>query len=68
MKNRVFVVGNGMTKFLKPNPKNPDYPEMGKQATQRALRDAGISYDQIQHVPLKIYCFDTLGLCRICIR
>jgi len=50
MSNRVFIVGNGMTKFLKPRPANPDYPLMAKQATLRALRDAGITYDQIQHV------------------
>jgi len=50
MSNRVFVVGNGMTKFLKPRTGNPDYPDMAKQATLRALRDAGITYDQIQHV------------------
>jgi len=49
MTNRVFVVGNGMTKFLKPRTGNPDYPEMAKQATLRALRDAGISYDKVQH-------------------
>jgi len=50
MSNRVFVVGNGMTKFLKPRTGNPDYPLMAKQATLRALRDAGITYDQVQHV------------------
>ncbi len=50
MSKRVFVVGNGMTKFLKPRQNNPDYPQMAKQATERALRDAGISYDKIQHV------------------
>ena len=29
--DRVFVIGVGMTKFIKPGrPNNPDYPEMGK--------------------------------------
>lgn len=49
MSNRVFIVGNGMTKFLKPKPNNPDYPQLAKQATLRALRDANITYDQVQH-------------------
>ena len=30
MSQRVFVVGNGMTKFIKPNEQNPDYPLMAK--------------------------------------
>lgn len=50
--NRVFVIGNGMTKFVKPRAGNADYPQMAKQATLRALRDAGISYNQIQQVHL----------------
>jgi len=37
MNQRVFVIGNGMTKFLKPSEDNPDYPEMGKIAINRAL-------------------------------
>jgi len=37
-----------MTRFLKPSDKNPDYPDMGKQATQRALRDAGLKFTDIQ--------------------
>ena len=46
---RVFVVGVGMTKFIKPGrPGNPDYPEMGKQATLRALRDLGLPYKFVQ--------------------
>ena len=40
--NRVFVVGVGMTKFEKPGSrKNFDYPDMSKEACQRALEDAG---------------------------
>ncbi len=48
MSQRVFVIGNGMTKFLKPREGNPDYPQMGKQAVQRAIRDAGIDYKEVQ--------------------
>ena len=47
-KQRVFVVGVGMTKFLKPSDDNPDYPQMAKTAVNRALFDAGIDYKKIQ--------------------
>jgi len=40
----VFVVGNGMTKFLKPGKHKFDYHELGEIAIRRALRDAGIKY------------------------
>mgnify|MGYP000857452405 FL=1 len=43
-KERVFVVGVGMTKFMKPSDSNPDYPQMAKQGVSRALRDANLSY------------------------
>ncbi|KRX07791.1 Thiolase-like protein [Pseudocohnilembus persalinus] len=47
--NRVFVVGCGMTKFIKPGkPGNPDYPLMCKQAVSRALRDANLTFDSIE--------------------
>ena len=45
---RVFVVGVGMTKFEKPGRRNWDYPQMGKVAGQKALRDAGIRYEDVQ--------------------
>lgn len=47
-KERVFVVGVGMTKFLKPSDKNPDYPQMAKQAVTRALRDANLGYKAVE--------------------
>lgn len=46
--DRVFVVGVGMTKFMKPSDNNPDYPIMAKQAVNRALRDANLSYKVIE--------------------
>lgn len=47
--NRVFVVGVGMTKFIKPGrPENPDYHILAKQAVERAMRDANISYNRVQ--------------------
>ncbi|KAM3140336.1 sterol carrier protein 2 [Paramecium bursaria] len=49
MSTRVFVIGVGMTKFIKPGrDDNPDYPQLAAQATQRALRDAGVSFKQIE--------------------
>ena len=45
---RVFVVGNGMTRFLKPGKHSFDYPDLSKIAIQRALRDAAVGYEQIE--------------------
>ena len=47
-KQRIFVVGVGMTKFIKPREGNPDYPVMAAQATHRALRDSNLNFKNIQ--------------------
>ncbi|KAM9322303.1 sterol carrier protein 2 [Pholidichthys leucotaenia] len=48
-KNRVFVIGVGMTKFDKPGARGDrDYPDMAKEAGQKALGDAGIPYSAIE--------------------
>ncbi|KAJ8270261.1 hypothetical protein GJAV_G00112240 [Gymnothorax javanicus] len=48
-KNRVFVVGVGMTKFEKPGSRDEfDYPDMAKEAGQKALADAGVPYSAIE--------------------
>ncbi|KAJ8274513.1 hypothetical protein COCON_G00091380 [Conger conger] len=48
-KNRVFVVGVGMTKFEKPGARDEfDYPDMAKEAGQKALADAGVPYSAIE--------------------
>ena len=47
--NRVFVIGVGMTKFVKPRDEYGDYPDFAKLAVTRALRDSGIGYENIQH-------------------
>lgn len=47
MSKRVFVVGVGMTPFLKPSEKNPDYPALAKVAIQRALNDAQCDYNLV---------------------
>lgn len=44
---KVYVVGVGMTKFLKPGT-GEDYPELAKEAVTKALQDAKISYDKVQ--------------------
>ncbi|XP_067893331.1 sterol carrier protein 2 isoform X2 [Heterodontus francisci] len=49
IKSRVFVVGVGMTKFEKPGAlKDFDYPDMAKEAAQKALADAGIAYSVVE--------------------
>ncbi|XP_030631662.1 sterol carrier protein 2 [Chanos chanos] len=47
-KNRVFVVGVGMTKFEKPGARDIDYPDMAKEAGEKALADAGIPYSAVE--------------------
>lgn len=48
MSKRVFVVGVGMTPFLKPSPNNPDYPQLAKVAITRALNDAACDYNRVE--------------------
>lgn len=48
-KRRVFVVGVGMTKFMRPGPvKNYDYPEMIQEAVEKCLKDAELKYDCVE--------------------
>jgi sterol carrier protein 2 len=46
--DRVFVVGNGMTKFMRPGKHALDYHDLSEIAIRRALRDAGIPFTDIQ--------------------
>jgi sterol carrier protein 2 len=46
--DRVFVVGNGMTKFMRPGKHSLDYHDLSEIAIRRALRDAGIPFTDIQ--------------------
>uniref|UniRef100_A0A8C9FAW6 Sterol carrier protein 2 n=1 Tax=Pavo cristatus TaxID=9049 RepID=A0A8C9FAW6_PAVCR len=48
MRRRVFVVGVGMTKFAKPSENSVDYPDLAKEAGQKALADAGIPYSAVE--------------------
>lgn len=45
---RVYVVGVGMTKFVKPNSTDADYPDFAREAVTKALKDAKIGYDKVQ--------------------
>ena len=57
MAERVFVVGVGMTDFVKPAARPDwDYPDMVREAGTQALADAGVTYEQIEHVAAG-YCF-----------
>lgn len=56
MSRKVYVVGVGMTKFEKPGSKDWDYPQMAKEAGQKALADARIPYDQVEQVAVG-YCY-----------
>lgn len=47
MKRRVNVIGVGMTKFAKPGA-SAEYYEMARDAGQLALKDAGISYNEVE--------------------
>ncbi len=56
MTERTYVIGVGMTKFEKPGSKEWDYPDMGREAGQKALADAGIDYTEIDSAFLA-YCY-----------
>ena len=46
--NRVFVIGVGMTKFEKPGSREWDYPDMAREAGTGALKDAGVSFADVE--------------------
>ncbi len=56
MSRKVFVIGVGMTKFEKPGSRNWDYPDMAKEAGEKAQADAGIPYSDIEQVAVG-YCY-----------
>jgi sterol carrier protein 2 len=56
MGRKVFVIGVGMTKFEKPGSRNWDYPDMAREAGEKALADAGVPYDAIEQVAVG-YCY-----------
>lgn len=56
MTARTFVIGVGMTKFEKPGAREWDYPDMGREAGEAALADAGVDYSQIEEAYIG-YCY-----------
>lgn len=50
-----YVLGVGMTKFIKPRGK-VDYTELGFEAGVKAMLDAGINYDDVEH-GIACYCY-----------
>lgn len=55
LKSPAYVVGVGMTKFIKPRGK-VDYTELGFEAGVKALLDAQISYDDVDQ-GVACYCY-----------
>ena len=53
--NPVYVLGVGMTKFIKPRGK-VDYTEMGFEAGVKAMLDARINYDDVDQ-GVACYCY-----------
>jgi len=56
MAERTYVIGVGMTKFEKPGSRDWDYPDMGREAGEKALADAGIAYAEIEQAFVG-YCY-----------
>lgn len=53
---KAYVAGVGMTKFEKPETREWQYWDMVREAGGAALADAGISYGDVEQVPIG-YCF-----------
>jgi len=56
MPEKTYVIGVGMTKFEKPGSKEWDYPDMGREAGEKALADAGVPYEEVESAFLA-YCY-----------
>ncbi|MFE7858303.1 lipid-transfer protein [Streptomyces sp. NPDC057403] len=53
---RAYVAGVGMTKFEKPETRDWQYWDMVREAGSAALADAGVTYEDVEQVPVG-YCF-----------
>ncbi|MFB7711715.1 lipid-transfer protein [Streptomyces sp. NPDC056105] len=53
---KAYIVGVGMTRFEKPESRDWQYWDMVKEAGSKALDDAGVSYEDVEQVPVG-YCF-----------
>ena len=60
---KTYVVGVGMTKFEKPGRReNFDYPDMAKEAVEKALADAGLTYTDVEQAAVGyVYGDSTCG-------
>ncbi|KAF4463685.1 nonspecific lipid-transfer [Fusarium albosuccineum] len=58
-KNPVYVLGVGLTQFIKPRGLR-DYPELGYEAAIKAMLDAQINYDQVD-VGVGCFCYGDSG-------
>jgi acetyl-CoA acetyltransferase len=47
---RVFVVGVGLTRFVKPKDLKVDYPDLVEEAVRACLADAAVDYDAVESV------------------
>ncbi|HMR96415.1 MAG TPA: lipid-transfer protein [Microthrixaceae bacterium] len=56
MTTKTYVIGVGMTRFEKPGSRDWDYPDMGREAGEKALVDAGIDYSDIESAFIG-YCY-----------
>ncbi|HMV75890.1 MAG TPA: lipid-transfer protein [Microthrixaceae bacterium] len=56
MTTKTYVIGVGMTRFEKPGSRDWDYPDMGREAGEKALADAGIDYSDIESAFIG-YCY-----------
>ncbi|TMS32242.1 hypothetical protein L596_000109 [Steinernema carpocapsae] len=48
VKPKVYVIGVGMTEFVKPQSKDWDYPDMVREAVNTALDDCGLKYTDVE--------------------
>ena len=53
---KAYVAGVGMTRFEKPDTREWQYWDMDREAGGAALADAGVSYPDVEQVPVG-YCF-----------
>ncbi|MET9032566.1 lipid-transfer protein [Streptomyces mirabilis] len=53
---KAYVAGVGMTRFEKPETRDWQYWDMAREAGSAALADAGITYAEVEQVPVG-YCF-----------
>jgi sterol carrier protein 2 len=56
MSKRVYVIGVGMTRFEKPGSRDWDYPDMAREAGEKALADASIGYAAVEQAIVG-YCY-----------